>query len=350
MSKKTVYVIGAGASAEFELPTGNDLKTMISSFLTIEQDDIGRISNVDKILYPAMELHAREKGEPLGRYIQDANLISKALPLAISIDHFIHAHREKEEIAFCGKLAIARSILQAEKRSLLYIDTNRSEINMNFNKVAKTWLTPFFQLITENCNINELKERFQSLKFIIFNYDRCVEHYLFFALQNYYRITKEEAKELIEEITFFHPYGSIGFLPWSRKNNTVQFGLSPSPKQLLEISTMIKTFTEGTDPDSSEIKQMRYQVKISDRIIFLGFAFHPLNMQIITPDFNDLVDLALFENPPKCYSTYFGISESDKLIITSDLKKMFDGHTIVKMVNTKCYKFFDEFKRSLSFT
>jgi hypothetical protein len=356
MSRKTVFVIGAGASAEFELPTGNELKTEISNILKIDQDDFGGIQKCDNKLYSALEFHAREKRETLIRYIQASNLISKALPLAISIDHFINAHRNKEEIAFCGKLAITRSILQAEKRSLLYIDTNKTELKLTFEKLKKTWLQSFFQIITENCSLEDLKERFKSIKLVIFNYDRCVEHFLYYAIQNYYDVTKIQAAELINSLEIYHPYGSVGFLPWSRKTNLIKYGADINPRQLIQTATMIKTFTEGTDSISSEVDEIRCHIKDSQRIVFLGFAFHSLNMDLLNPriehlDLTDprIVNRSTLAHSKKCFGTSHEISDSDKEIISSQLNTIFDNRIDVKLINKTCYEFFDEFRRSLSF-
>jgi len=346
MGKKTVFVIGAGASKEFDLPTGYELKNIIKSHLRLNFDELNRLESGDNKIFIALINYAKEQKENVHVYFNSARQISNALTQAISIDHFVDAHREDKKIAFCSKLAIVRSILHAEKNSSLYFNRLNSEMNFNSDRLEQTWLTPFFQLVTENCSKNELKERFQSIEFIVFNYDRCIEHYLYFALQNYYRIPKEEAAELINEIAFFHPYGSVGFLPWSGKSNTIEFGHSPSPIKFLEIATMIKTFTEGTDPDSSEIKQMRYQVQIADRLVFLGFAFHPLNLKILKPDLRDKLDMT----PKTCYATTYGISESDKEIISYQLDDLCFTRIETKMVNKKCYDFFDEFRRSLSFT
>ena len=57
--------------------------------------------------------------------------ISKALPLANSIDEFIDTQKENKKIAFCGKLAIIRSILNDEKRSKLYFEQTQQGIILN---------------------------------------------------------------------------------------------------------------------------------------------------------------------------------------------------------------------------
>jgi len=103
---------------------------------------------------------------------------------------------------------------------------------MQFSNLEKTWYTPFFQLLTENRGPGNIKERFESITLIIFNYDRCVEHFIYNALQNFYGLSGPEAVELVKEINIFHPYGVVGALPWMGQDGAMEFGSEPHPKQL----------------------------------------------------------------------------------------------------------------------
>ena len=71
----------------------------------------------------------------------------------------------------------------AEKNSLLYFEKIRNDSSINFGALDNTWYIVFFQILTENCGINDLKNRFQSITLIIFNYDRCIEHFIYNLLQ-----------------------------------------------------------------------------------------------------------------------------------------------------------------------
>ena len=72
-------------------------------------------------------------------------------------------HRDDDEIAVCGKLAIVRSILDAEKNSVLYLDPLNTESNFNYASLEEIWYKPFFQIITENCEKKGLSERLNSV-------------------------------------------------------------------------------------------------------------------------------------------------------------------------------------------
>ena len=348
MSGNTVFVVGAGASKEANLRTGLELKRQIAQLLDIRYGDFGDKQEYgDHLIAGALFEHVRQ---PDGRrgdinpYLYEAWHIRDALPQAISIDHFIDAHRDNDKIGLCGKLAIVRSILDDEKNSLLYYKQSMGP-NIDFNLLRKTWYIPFFQLLTENCGKNDIKERFKSITLIIFNYDRCVEHFIYNALQNYYKLTEGEVIELVKNINIYHPYGLVGTLPWVDQNGAMEFGAQPRPAQLLELSQKIKTFTEGTDPGSSEILEIRKHMKIANRVVFLGFAFHKLNMLLIAPEQIE----GTSNSEINCFATTLGISPNDKFIIEKQIRELYLGEITVNMANLTCAELFTEYWRSLSF-
>lgn len=348
MIKNTVFVIGAGASKEANLPTGYELKSKISKLLDIRFSGGYQQISGDYVITDALRrlvLNSDGRSGDINPYLHEAWHIRDALPQAISIDNFIDAHRDNDKIALCGKLAIVRSILDAEKNSLLYFERSRVDSNINFSRLEKTWYIPFLQLLTENCHKTELTERFKSITLIVFNYDRCIEHFIYYALQNYYRLSGAEAAELVKNINIYHPYGDVGTLPWVDQNGAMEFGIEPNANQLLELSQKIKTFTEGTDPEASKILEIRKHMGIADRVVFLGFAFHKLNMQLITPALLDDTN----NSEIKCFATTSGISHSDQEVIDEQINELYRSRIKVNMANMYCGDFFAEYRRSLSF-
>lgn len=208
--------------------------------------------------------------------------IQKAMPLAISIDNYLDAHSEDNTIVTCGKLAIVHSILKAESQSTLFVDQS-SNAKLNFAEVETTWFNKFMQLITEGPRSN-LEHRLSSIVLIIFNYDRCVEHFIFHALRGYYYgMSESEAAELLDRIEIYHPYGSVGSLPCLSRAHPVGFGELPHASDLPGLAKQIKTFTEGTDKESSDIVAIRQHMETGVRLVFLGFAFHNRNMDLLQP-------------------------------------------------------------------
>lgn len=346
---KTVYIIGAGASQEAGLPTGDRLKETISGMLGIYFEKSER-AHGDSVIYDALVLLAKKTDDPnksIDLYVKAAQQISKALPLAISIDNYIDSHPGNDEIALCGKLAIVRSILEAEQKSCLFVDTLNRCPTLNLNSLDKTWYMPFFKLLTENCSYGDvLKEKFGSVVLIVFNYDRCIEHFMYYALQTYYNISGKETAELISCMNIYHPYGGVGSLPWFGGNNDpVAFGGTLSPKQLLQFAGKIKTFTEGTDPESSDISEIRNHINIAPKLVFLGFAFHKLNMELIASDLE-----GSHARIVKCYATTYRFSESDRKAISLQIHHLRNGTwEEIEMADEKCAAFFKTFSKSLAF-
>jgi hypothetical protein len=268
------------------------------------------------------------------------------MPQASSIDNFIDSHRHDPRLADCGKLAIARCILEAEASSLLAIDRRNIFNKMNFAGAARTWFSAFFQLVAENCNAEQFAERLKSVGVICFNYDRCFEHYMFHSIQNYYGLTAGQADEILSGLEIYHPYGMVGKLPLKAGEVGTEYGARPSARQLVEIAGLLRTFTEGTDPTKSDIESIRKTIQSARRIALLGFAFHRLNLELL-----------IFGNPPLAptngplvFGTAISLSHSDCEAIRAELINGTSG--AVKDVTLRndltCAQLFTEYRRRLS--
>lgn len=295
MTKQTLLVVGAGASAEVGLPTGNQLKATIAGLLSFDTRMGGR-SGDDHIRH-ALSESAQRDGDmnQFGKYLSAAKMISDAMNLAKSIDHYIYSHQGHKFIERAGKLAIAKAILDAERESDIFVDDRNLCNAIDLDKLKDTWYVKFARLIL-SCRLSELEEQLTYVKFIIFNYDRCVEQFLVWAIRIYHGISEERAAEFVNKIEMFHPYGTVGRLPWQTKGDAPQVGFGASSYNLKAVSEQVKTFTEGTDPKASEILALRAAVSAADRVLFLGFGFHQLNMDLLTPD-----DAALRDFPDRVY-------------------------------------------------
>lgn len=347
--KTLVLVVGAGASKEVNLPVGAELRTKIARALDIRYKDGNQRSSGDCTIEDAYRILARVADPNRGdtsKFIRSSWRIRDAMPQAISIDNFIDSHRNDEGIPICGKLAIARCILAAEAESALFVNQRDRSPRINFAGVEGTWFNAFFQLITENCQETEIDQRLAQVAIVSFNYDRCIAHYLHGALQNYYGISCERAAQAMSHLRIFHPYGSVGELPWQHQQNGVDYGCDPGGQKLVEISKGIRTFTEGIDPDHSSIVEIRRTLESAHRVAFLGFAFHRLNLKLLFPGLSDGQQVL---NRPT-YATGHGISNADGQEIRDELSALgavFRDRFYFRNDLT-CSTLFKEFWRSLS--
>lgn len=350
MNNKVTFIIGAGASKELGIPTGTELKQKISGLLrTLFSGSTERNPPIENAILSAFP-EMRYKQNLYDEYTLAARRICTAMPLSISIDNFIDAHQGDAAIELCGKLAITQAILAEEKNSILYINQENRETSIDFSnaKIQNCYLTPLFARLTENCTFENLAARLSSVSFIVFNYDRCIEHFLFHAIQTYYGVTPTESEKMLKNIHIYHPYGSVGPLEWQEKNvRGVPFGAQPNTENFLHIAKDIKTFTEGTNPDSSEIRSIHYTLELSSHIVFLGFAFHQLNMNLLTP-----IRKTPAEIPKKFFATAYGLSENDSEIIKRSIASLGPTRSTLEHVKIRndltCYQLFNEYTRGIS--
>ena len=124
--RTNVIVVGAGASKEFNLPTGAELTSIIQKDLNFEVDGFGSVivGNGDYKLKHAIEILSREINTSLTTYANIAKQISRNMALAPSIDNYLDTHKENPQLVEIGKLAIANAIMKAEQASSLKIDEN----------------------------------------------------------------------------------------------------------------------------------------------------------------------------------------------------------------------------------
>jgi hypothetical protein len=346
--KKTTIIIGAGASKEVGLPVGRELKEKIASILDIQLNSGIRQESGDLEVYQAIRAiveSERTLHKDITSHIHMARLIRDAMPLAISIDNFLDAHQGNIRLEQCGKLAIVRAILEAERESLLYVDTSNRYNTIDQRKLEGTWYNSFFQLLTENCRAEDLEKRLSQIKLIIFNYDRCVEHFFYYSLQTYYGIDETEASNLVKAIEIYHPYGTVGSLPWYGGDVIADFGSEPYHQQLVKLANLIRTFTEGTDPGSSDIQAIREAVSQSNILLFLGFAYHRLNLDLIRPDTPHQDSRQV-----RYFGTAKGISKEDCRAISDELSELggVDESGIAVRNDLTCADLFGEYWRSLS--
>lgn len=286
MRNKTVFVVGAGANVDFNLPLGETLKTQIAEALR-EADSAMDLLEPNPLASALRNCHVADRANATKIQAATTRIIA-GMPTAESIDNFVHQHREDPHLALVAKMAIVHCILKAESQCTLRPDsaptTPPNSVNLLHEKNANSWLVMLFRAVTQGATLFELNERLRNLTLIIFNYDRCVEHFLFCTFISHYGVSVEKAQELMGLITFIHPYGIAAPLPWMHGDSDLKlaFGREPMPQNLVKLADNIKTFTENTDENDS-LEHAHITLVNAETVGFLGFAFHQLNMKALKP-------------------------------------------------------------------
>ena len=133
-------------------------------------------------------------------------------------------------------------------------------------------------------------------------------------------------------------------MKWIYSENYVPFGGTLEPVELLKFTKNIRTFSQEIDNESSEYSAIRQTMRKGTKIVFLGFAFHELNMELIKPK-----PIGGGRKQVDCFASTFGFSENDEEQIKKQIDELKLGIINLKMKNLKCNDFFNQFSKYLVF-
>jgi hypothetical protein len=339
-AQRTLFVLGAGSSFEAGLPLGTALAKIIREKMDIRFERFTQpVGTGDHDLFAHVAYTHRQKADA---FQQAAWRIGQGLGLAQSIDDFLDQHRSDGYVNHYGKVAIARAILEAERGSKLYFkdqNIHTGEDEFDPDKFANTWFSRFIYMLGRGVPRETVGQIFDNVSFIIFNYDRCVEHFLQSALKRLYNIDEQDAITIVDKLRIIHPYGRVGSL------REVPFGATRANYDA--IASTIKTYTEQV-ADAEAVRVLASEFEQASRVIFLGFAYHSQNMRLLKPP------KSVAARP--IYGTAFKMSDADIGIVEGQLASWLDSGVrmqerkgMIKIENKlQCFELFDYYAKSLS--
>lgn len=344
VKSKTLFVLGAGSSNEIGLPLGSELKKTIAKELTFEFDRFRSSHPIkgDPLISDALLQYSKTQSNPreaTAALFAAAGKIARAMPQALSIDNYLEAHADDDAAVACGKLAIARSILMAEGKSRFRLEKGLRD-GLDHSKVSDVWYGKLFQLLTVGASKRSLEALLDNVAFVTFNYDRSLERYLPFAIDNYYDCGFDSACALVRKVPIFHPYGVCGDLPW-QGTESVPYGGSEYYSELLTVAARIQTFSEQV-MDQASLNDIKTAISSAETIVFLGFGFHDMNMKLLS---------VASSNAKRVFATAKGISQSDLSLveeaIRASLNKKRQAIQIDLRRDLSCGELFDEYRLGL---
>ncbi|HKP03621.1 MAG TPA: hypothetical protein VJU77_09715 [Chthoniobacterales bacterium] len=177
-----------------------------------------------------------------------------------SIDAFLEHRPEFFEV---GKLAIAYCLIPYESEEALFgITGNRGG---DWYQYLSEKLTASFEKFGEN-----------RLAVITFNYDRSLEHYLFTTLRNAHGRSDEECAQMLRRIPIHHVYGQLSRHPYPDQEARPY---TPDRSKYKYVGYAARGITLLHDKAKPELDAAREVLKRAERICFLGFSYHPLNLE-----------------------------------------------------------------------
>jgi len=280
-------------------------------------------------------------------YLYVAWQIRDNMPLAPSIDNFLDTHRHDEKLVEFGKIAICHAIQKAESKSRLVVDKSNTENSLDFEALGDTWLLKLFKILVAQRTFEDFLEALQNITFVSFNYDRCIHQFFWYASRSYFRLEQVDQDSVLSALSVLYPYGTIGDFKKERAIHS-NFGVEMYGEQLLGNAKSIKTFTEGAD--SKLVEQIKEAIGNSELVLFLGFGFLRLNMEL-------LFEGALFP-ALRVLGTGKGLSQDSISEIQKELLSEFpfaadefldqDNANRVRIVDCTCGSLFHEYERYLS--
>ncbi|MET3964995.1 hypothetical protein [Bradyrhizobium sp. S3.9.1] len=321
LNARTLMVLGAGASYDFGMPLGEGLSKRIAEKVNIKFDFPNKLVSGNADLMQALRIRAQNEQCDVNLYRTAGCAIADGISYSRSIDSYLSAHEDNPYVKACGKLAIVQSILEAERRSDLWVDPARANAKFhNQQKVMQSWLSDFMYLLTSGiARAKNLDRVFENLAIVNFNYDRCIEQFFWYALQDLYQISETDAAELVRsKLKMVRPYGKVGELPMGGRG--VPFGATAGPAQLDVLAADIRTFNEQVG-DAELLTRVHTEIDACDRIIFLGFHFHKQNTDLLRPAKLSPADDRT--TPRVCFGTATGRSGPDVEVIQNRVRAIF---------------------------
>jgi hypothetical protein len=337
-----VLILGAGAGVDLRMPTGRDLQVTISRLTQAAKNynpDNPTVWGDPEVQTAVRRACATSETEIISALKQ----INEGVYLRASIDDFLDRHRANRVINACGKIVIARAILQYELESKLHFKTDNVFNTLDFNQIGDSWIIRFWQMLGQGTATEEIANSLDHITIINFNYDRCIEQFLIQALRCLDGWSPKDAHEFVyKQMRIFHPYGVVGKLPPTIVESGVAFG--DEKPELVALGNGIKTYTEQMEEDDA-LKKIHHAMAEAETIIILGFHFHRQNVALLKPTLKTRVR--------KIYATVHGISNEDQAVVRNRVgswtnQLMGLGAPEIHLVQGDCLQLFRSYEKTLN--
>jgi hypothetical protein len=167
--------------------------------------------------------------------------------------------------------------------------------------------------------------------------------YLYEVLRRKCGQSPEAVSDALSQTTFIHPYGHIGLLRWQTDSQWVQFGVEGIGDRLAELAGGITTFHEQVASER-EVDEIQRVVFDADRIVFLGFGYHEMNMELLYP--------TTMPEGNTIFGITFGMTKDNIEVVDAALAARLAGRDRrpANLRSLNCAEFLAYFDRRLSYS
>lgn len=297
IAEDTVFILGAGASKPYGFPLGGELvKEIYSSFYNRFEAILAKVKD------PDISEEMLEAAKPF--------VSSLSRSSSTSIDLFLAGNQHFSNI---GKLAIAVTILRAERESQFWPNTDSD----------KDWYAYLFQRMREELKSPDSFGRFADNKvtFVTFNYDRSLEFYLSEALVNSFaHVDRAEIESIISQIPVYHVHGTVDKAPWLEEIR--RYRSEYSYHDINNLKANIELIDQDEPRDNKKLDVIKEAINSARSVYFLGFGYSKENLEAI-----GIFDHASRGRSQAIYGTAYGMVEEERKRIMELLRFREGGNT-----------------------
>lgn len=249
--RPTVMVLGAAASLPYNFPLGY----VLLKWLLERNSALDSGGDQPRFCAPLRDAAGHLQLDP---YEMQQFCVELGQASVRSIDEFLTVRPDHAQM---GKLAIAAALIPREDPNAFAMpDVNQSG-----------WYSQ--HLLPELLGSKPEDFARNQLTIVSLNYDRSLEAFLFLALQSRYNLPPRDAFDLLRTLTIIHPHGLLGEFSLDDEKGRAyrpQF----NNETLVRARDGIRTISEPLSDDVL-YEEARVRIAAAERVMFLGFAYHP---------------------------------------------------------------------------
>lgn len=254
---KTVFILGAGSSAELNYPGGPKLKERILTLLEKQNDSYKFLSEINS--YEAVD-------DFVGR-LRNAPLLPD------TIDEFLEELHSVKSVRNVGRQAVALAISYCESD------------NLHGMMGKQSWHHVFANYLRKNRQFIDS----ESFSFVTFNYDISLEHFLHASLTAVEVPHEILTRNFLDHSNLVHLHGQVGRLSWMKHDADFpsrKYGERIPKENLHRVASRLLFPHEELDS-----KLVGETILNADCVVLLGFGFHDYNLKRIF--FDELIERSI---------------------------------------------------------
>ncbi|MFN0012356.1 MAG: hypothetical protein ACKVS8_12015 [Phycisphaerales bacterium] len=280
---KTLFVLGAGASKAFGLPTANELRDLMIN------DACSPPSAGPDRDTPEAQRHERSRAAAFATHLRSSG--------QASIDAFLEKRKEFRDI---GLFNIARFLLPAQDRAI------------GRHAVCTDWLRWIFL----KCLNSQTQLETGAVGFITFNYDITLEAGLAFMIGASFSLAIPQAVEIVRALPIVHPYGQLDIDVLGALARPGHAG-DRKPHEFVDAGRTIRIMGDRVEGPVDRIEAACTLFEQAAQVVFLGFGYDDTNLRRIG------IECLSDESTPRVKrisGTAFGLHRAEREVVASTLR------------------------------